>query len=139
MPSHVTLKWLGASTLLACLLCFPIFAGDYDCGAQSWDCTTYFGIAVVTVTAGLVLGLLLTAVIVVLGWIVLWVRPLAPVPEPRSRAARVALTLMLLHLMAFGALHAMGVLPIGWLWWLGVFGATGMDASGTTYIFVPTH
>jgi hypothetical protein len=139
MPSHITLKWLGATTLLASLFCFSILAADYNCGAQSWDCATYWGIAVVAISAGIALGLLLTAVIVVLGWSVLLVRPMARVPESRSRAGRVALTLVLLHLLAFGALHIIGVLPIGWLWWLGVFGAMGMYTPNATYIFVPSH
>ena len=139
MPSHTTLKWLGASTLLASLFCFWILSADYDCGAQSWDCATYSGIAVVAISAGIALGLLFTAVVVVLGWCVLLVRPLVKAPEPRSRAGRIALTFVLLHLLAFGALHVVGVLPMGWFWWLGVFGAIGMHTPDATYTFVSSH
>ena len=139
MPSHSTLKWLGATSLLASLFCFGILSADHDCGAQSWDCATYSGIAVVAILAGIALGFLLTAVIVVLGWAVLLVRPLARAPESRSQAGRVALTLAILHPLAFGALHLIGVLPMGWVWWLGVFGAIGMHTPDATYIFVPSH
>ena len=139
MPSHTTLKWLGATTIFASLFCFWIFSADYNCGAQSWDCATYPGIAVVAISAGIALGLFFTAVIVVLGWCVLLVRPVARAPESRARAGRVALALILLHLLAFGALNIIGILPIGWFWWLGVFGAIGMHTSGATYIFVPSN
>lgn len=139
MPSRTTLKWLVAITLVASLFCFSVLAADADCGAQSWDCATFSGIAVVAVSAGLALGLFLTAVIVVLGWGVLLVLPMARVPEPRARAGRVALTLLFLHLLAFGALRVIGVLPMGWVWWLGAFGAMGMHSPGSTYMFVPPH
>jgi hypothetical protein len=140
MPSHTTLKWLGAATLLASLFCFWILAADHNCGAQSLDCATYSGIAVVAISAGIALGLLVTAFIVVLGWCVLLVRPLAKAPEPGSRAGRVALTLVLLHLLAFGVLHIIGILPMGWSWWLGAFGAVGIHTPDTTtYILVPSN
>jgi hypothetical protein len=130
---------LVATSLLASLFCFSILAADYDCGAQSWDCATFSGIAVIAVSAGLALGFLLTAVIVVLGWGVLLVRPMARAPEPRARAGRVALTLVLLHLLAFGMLNTIGILAMGWKWWLGVFGAIGIHSPGATYMFVPSH
>ncbi len=139
MPSHTTLKWLGATTFLASLFCFSILSVDHDCGAQSWDCATYSGIAVVAISAGFSIGLLLTAVIVALGRSLLLVRPVARAPEPRSRAGRVALTLLLLHLLAFGALRIIGVLPMGWIWWLGAFGAIGMHTPEATYMLVPSH
>ena len=139
MPSQTTFKWLAATSLFASLFCFSVLLADYDCGAQSWDCATYSGITMVAIAEGIALGFLMTAVIVLLGWGLLLVRPSAKVPEPRSRAGRVALTLMLLHLFAFGALDFIGVLPLGWIWWLGAFGAIGMHAPGTTYLLVPSH
>ena len=139
MPSLTTLKRLGATALLASLFCLWILSADYSCGAKSWDCATFSGITVVAVSTGIALGLLLTGVIVVLGWGVLLVRPLARAPEPRSRAGRVALTFIILHQLSFGALQIIGVLPMGWIWWLGVFGAIGTHAPDAAYIFVPSH
>jgi len=139
MPSNTTLKWLGATTLSASLFCFWILSADYNCGAQSWDCATYSGIAVVALSGGFALASLITAVIVALGWCVLLVRPLTKTLEPRSRAGRVALALLLLHQLAFGALQTIGVLPMGWIWWMGLFGAIGQHAPDTTYIVVPSH
>lgn len=137
MPSHATLKCLAASTLLASLVCFGLLAENHGCGAQSWDCASYAGITVVAIAAGLALGLLLTAVVVLLGWCLLVLRPSARAPEARSRAGRVALQLVALHLLAFGGLQAISVLPLGWVWWLGVFGAVGMHPAGSVYLVVP--
>lgn len=139
MPSRATLKWLGAISLLLSLACFSVLSADYNCGAQSWDCASFAGIAVVALMAGLALGLPLTALVVVLGWCFVAVRPLTRAPEPKARAARVALTLVLLHLLAFAALEIVGVLPVGWLWWLGAFGGVGMHPSGATYVIVPSN
>ena len=139
MPSCATLKWLGATTVLASLSWFWNLSADYNCGAQSWDCASFLGIAVVAIMQGLAYGLLLSAVIVILGWCLLLVRPSVKAPEVKSRAGNVALTLMLLHLLAFGALNIIGVLPLGWTWWLGVFGAVGMHPPDATYIFVPSR
>lgn len=34
------------------------------------------------------------------------------------------------HIGAFGILNALGWLPLGWLWWLGLFGFVGLVTSG---------
>lgn len=139
MPSRATFKWLGDPSLLASLFCFSSLAADSNCGARSWDGATYLGIAIVAVPAGIALGLLLTAAIIVLGWSILLVRPLAITPEPRQRAGRVSLTLLLLHLLTFYALDIIGILPMGWIWWLGALGATGMHPADTTYLLIPSN
>ena len=138
MPSRATLKWLVATGLLASLFCFAIFSVDYNCGAQSWDCATFAGIALVSVISGLALGLLVTAGVVLLGWCYLLVRPAGHAPESKSRAALVAVNLVVLHVLVFGAMHLIGTLPLGWVWWLGAFGAVGMHPAGGVYL-VPTQ
>ena len=139
MPSHTTSKWLAATVLLASLVCFYLFSADYDCGAQSWDCATLPGIALVSVVAGLGLGLFLTAGVVLLGWCYLLVRPSARAPETKSRSGLVAVNLAVLHLLVFGLMQIIGTLPLGWVWWLGAFGAVGMHPPGSVYILVPSR
>jgi hypothetical protein len=137
MPSNATLKWLAATVLLSSLLCFSVRSADYNCGAQSWSCATLAGIALVSVIAGLGLGLLLTAMVVLAGWCYLFVRPSAGAPETKSRSLPVALKLAAMHLLVFGAMQGIGVLPLGWIWWLGAFGAAGMHPPGGVYIIAP--
>ncbi len=138
MPSSATLKWLVATGLLASLLCFAVFSADYNCGAQSWDCATFAGIALVSVITGLALGLLVTAGVVLLGWCYLLVRPAGRAPESKSRAAAVAFSLVVVHVLVFGVMQLIGTLPLGWVWWLGAFGAIGMHPAGSVYL-VPTQ
>lgn len=138
MPSHLTFKWLAATSLLASLACFHIFSADHNCGAQSWDCATLPGIALASVVTGLGLGLFLTAGVVLLGWCYIFVKPSAPAPESNSRAGLVAVNLVILHLLVSGFMEVIGILPLGWVWWLGAFGAVGMHPPGTFYIATPS-
>jgi hypothetical protein len=134
MPSRLTLKWLAACILLASLICFQLFAANLNCGAQSWDCATLPGIALVSMIAGVGLGLFLTASVVLIGWCSLFFRPSARSPETKSRSVLVAFNLVVLHLLAFGLMQVVGTLPLGWLWWLGVFGAVGIHPAGSEYL-----
>lgn len=120
--------------LLASVVCLQVFSADYNCGAQSWDCATLAGIALTSVLAGLALGLFLTAAVVLLGWCCLLLRPSARTPETISRSGPVVVTLVILHLLVVGVMQVVGTLPLGWIWWLGVFGAVGMRPPGTLYI-----
>lgn len=138
MPSSATLKWLAALVLLAILACLQVLAADYNCGAQSWDCATLWGIATVSALGGLGLGLFLTAAVVLLGKCYLRVRPSVRSPEPKERAVGVAFKLAVAHVVVFGLMQFIGVLPLGWVWWLGVFGALGTYAPGTVYV-IPTQ
>jgi hypothetical protein len=138
MPSRATLQWLAATALPSSLVCFVLLAADYNCGAQSWDCATFAGIAVVSVVWGLGIGLLLTAGVVLLGWCYLLFRPSKRPLEGKSRSVTVAFSLAVMHLLVFGVMQVMGTLPLGWIWWLGAFGAIGMHPAGTGY-FVPSQ
>lgn len=139
MPSRATFKWLAATTLLASLACFLLLSADIDCGAQSWDCATYSGIVLVSFVAGLGLGLFLTAGVILLGWAYLLFLPSARTPETKSRSGVVSAKLMALHILTFGVMQVIGTLPMGWIWWLGVFGAIGMHPPGSVYIVNPSH
>ena len=137
MPSRTTFKWLIATTLLASLACFLLLSQDVDCGAQSWDCATHSGVALVSLIAGLGLGSFLTAAVVILGWGYLLMRPSACTPETKSRSASISAKLFAVHLLFFGVMQVMGTLPMGWIWWLGMFGVIGMHPSGSVYIVNP--
>lgn len=137
MPSSTTLKWLAATAVFTSLICFSQLSADHNCGAQSWDCATFAGIALVSIIAGLGLGLLLTAMVVLAGWCYLLVHPSAAAPETKSRSLPMALALVAMHLLVFGVMAGIGVLPLGWIWWLGAFGAVGMHPSGTVYLIPP--
>ena len=109
-------------SIIGSLIGFWVLSADYDCGAQSWHCASFLGIGIVALIAGLGLGLATTGLVVLLGLVVQLASPKAWALEPLPKAPSVAFTLIGLHLIPFAVLNVFGALPIGWSWWLGLFG-----------------
>lgn len=122
-PSPRTWRRLGITTAAAGAIAFWYLSADYDCGAQVWTCSSFLGLGVVSVLFGVAFGALYTALAVLLGPLIHALRPSATTLEPAGKVPAVVLSMLAAQLVAVGALHLAGALPVGWPWWLGVFGA----------------
>lgn len=121
---------LSVFTLIGGFICFWALSADVDCGAQSWDCANFLGIGIVALIGGLGIGLAITGLTILLSFLIQLTGPKAWWLEPVSKAPAVGLTLVILHLVPFAVLHVFGALPVGWPWWLGIFGAFPEQSTG---------
>ncbi len=130
LPSRASTVSIISLSLLAGLAIFWALSPDADCGAQHWSCSTFSGIALLALSIGSACALLFTASLALVSSALRSLWSSIPALEPKGKTLRVSGALAAAHIGAFGILNALGWLPLGWLWWLGLFGFVGMGITG---------
>ncbi|MEC5205965.1 succinate dehydrogenase hydrophobic anchor subunit [Vogesella perlucida] len=136
LPSRASAVSIILLSLLAGLAIFWVLSADVDCGAQHWSCSGFSGIALVALSIGTACALLFTALLALVSSALrrLWSR--IPLLEPQGKTLRISGALVAAHIGAFGILNLLGLLPQGWLWWLGLFGLVGIGTTGQAVYIV---
>jgi hypothetical protein len=126
MPSRATTIRAALASLVASGLWLYLLWPRFVCAAEQPSCTDLAALGAGSIALGIAYGLAYACVAVVLGALVVLVKPQARVLEPSRKALPVTLVLFGLQVAVVGVIALAGALPAKWPWWLGAFGALAL-------------